>query len=177
MNKYIDVCTFIDRYVFVYLCTCMYVCMYEPYVCICICMLWRTSALASSVCGRCMFISSPSKSALYGVQAHSKTAYVNVCMYYVCMYVCMYLKKPLNRNVLHGNTLTLCAMIDILCRDGCRLNSTYVCMYVCMYVQYVCMYEVLRNVCNAYHVIVYHVSLYNIPHTQVHRRPLFVRIQ
>lgn len=29
------------------------------------------SALASSVCGRCMFISSPSKSALYGEQTHS----------------------------------------------------------------------------------------------------------
>jgi hypothetical protein len=68
---------------------CMYACMY---VCMCICMLWRTSALASSGFGRLMFISSPSKSALYGVQAHSKTAYVNVCMYmYVCIYVCIYI--------------------------------------------------------------------------------------
>ena len=29
------------------------------------------SARASSVCGRCKFISSPSKSALYGAQTHS----------------------------------------------------------------------------------------------------------
>lgn len=31
----------------------------------------RASARASSVCGRCKFISSPSKSALYGAQTHS----------------------------------------------------------------------------------------------------------
>ena len=31
----------------------------------------RASDFASSVCGRCKFISSPSKSALYGVQTHS----------------------------------------------------------------------------------------------------------
>ncbi len=81
----IDECTFIDTYVsvHVYMYVCMYACMYTwkvehplwmnvcMYVCMCTCMLWRTSALASSVCGRCMFISSPSKSALYGVQANS----------------------------------------------------------------------------------------------------------
>mmetsp|Transcript_31166 Transcript_31166/g.96457 ORF Transcript_31166/g.96457 Transcript_31166/m.96457 type:complete len:242 (+) Transcript_31166:1735-2460(+) len=59
------------------------------------------SARASSVWGRCMFISSPSKSALYGAQTHS-----------------------LKRNVRHGSTLTECAMMDSLWRDGWRLNST-----------------------------------------------------
>ena len=87
----------------------MYVCMY---VCMCICMLWLTSALASSVCGRCMFISSPSKSALYGVQAHSKTAYVNVqyvctCMY-VCMYICVYV---------YVNVCMFLHLIDVIATD------------------------------------------------------------
>mmetsp|Transcript_8521 Transcript_8521/g.15757 ORF Transcript_8521/g.15757 Transcript_8521/m.15757 type:complete len:204 (-) Transcript_8521:41-652(-) len=59
------------------------------------------SARASSVCGRWRFISSPSKSALYGLQQHS-----------------------LNRNVLQGITLALCAIIDTLWRDGCLLNNT-----------------------------------------------------
>jgi hypothetical protein len=155
---------------------CMYICMYVLYVCtvcMCICMLWRTSALASSVCGRCMFISSQSKSALYGVQAHSKTAYVNICMY-VCMYVDIKYRwietsSMENLNSMRHDRHLMQRWLPIE-------QHLYVCMYVCMYV---CFYEVLRDVhvCNAYHVIVYHVSLYNIPHTQVHRRPLFVRIQ
>ena len=48
-----------------------------------------------------MFISSPSKSALYGVQTHS-----------------------LKRSVRHGMMRARWAMMDILCSDGCRLNST-----------------------------------------------------
>ena len=61
----------------------------------------RASALASSVCGTCRFISSPSKSALYGAHTHS-----------------------LNRSVLPSSTLTRCAIIDSRCRDGCLLNRT-----------------------------------------------------
>mmetsp|Transcript_9145 Transcript_9145/g.27734 ORF Transcript_9145/g.27734 Transcript_9145/m.27734 type:complete len:209 (-) Transcript_9145:1195-1821(-) len=61
----------------------------------------RASVLASSVWGTWRFISSPSKSALYGVHTHS-----------------------LNLKVLHGITLTRCAMMDILCRDGCLLKRT-----------------------------------------------------
>ena len=48
-----------------------------------------------------MFISSPSKSALYGVQTHS-----------------------LKRSVRHGMMRARWAMMDILCSDGCRLNRT-----------------------------------------------------
>ena len=59
------------------------------------------SARASSVCGTCKFISSPSKSALYGEQTHS-----------------------LKRNVLWGMTRTRCDMIESLCSEGCRLKST-----------------------------------------------------
>jgi hypothetical protein len=59
------------------------------------------SARASSVCGRCRFISSPSKSALYGAHTHS-----------------------LKRNVRPDMTRARCAMIDSLCSDGCRLKST-----------------------------------------------------
>mmetsp|Transcript_3891 Transcript_3891/g.13707 ORF Transcript_3891/g.13707 Transcript_3891/m.13707 type:complete len:295 (-) Transcript_3891:837-1721(-) len=58
------------------------------------------SARASSVCGTCRFISSPSKSALYGAHTHS-----------------------LKRNVRHGITRTLCAMMDILWSEGWRLKS------------------------------------------------------
>lgn len=56
-----------------------------------------------------MFISSPSKSALNGVQAHS-----------------------LNRRVFHLSTLALKAMIDILCRDGYLLNSTISPFLMCL---------------------------------------------
>ena len=116
---------------------CMYVCMYELYVCICICMLSRTSALASSVCGRCMFISSPSKSALYGVQAHSKTAYVNVCMY-VCMYVCMcvcVLKKTVESKRPPWKHFNSMRHDRHLMQRWLPIEQhLYVCMYVCMYV-------------------------------------------
>ena len=47
-----------------------------------------------------MFISSPSKSALYGAQTHS-----------------------LNRSVRHGMIFARCAIMDILCRLGWRLKS------------------------------------------------------
>ena len=57
--------------------------------------MFLASARASTVCGTCIFISSPSKSALYGV-VHDKFM----------------------RNVLYGNTFTSCAMMDILCNDG-----------------------------------------------------------
>ena len=59
------------------------------------------SARDSSVCGRCRFISSPSKSALYGVQQHS-----------------------LKRKVRPGSTRARWHMMDILCSDGWRLKST-----------------------------------------------------
>mmetsp|Transcript_9614 Transcript_9614/g.20488 ORF Transcript_9614/g.20488 Transcript_9614/m.20488 type:complete len:225 (-) Transcript_9614:1184-1858(-) len=59
------------------------------------------SARASSVWGRCRFISSPSKSALKGEQAHS-----------------------LKRSVRQGRTLALKAMMEMRCREGWRLKST-----------------------------------------------------
>ncbi len=59
------------------------------------------SALASSLCSTCRFISSPSKSALYGGQTHR-----------------------LNLKVLSGMTRTACAIMDMRCSDGCLLNST-----------------------------------------------------
>mmetsp|Transcript_9760 Transcript_9760/g.36204 ORF Transcript_9760/g.36204 Transcript_9760/m.36204 type:complete len:246 (+) Transcript_9760:3709-4446(+) len=67
---------------------------------LCTAMSSTASARASSVCGQWMFISSPSKSALYGVHTHS-----------------------LKRSVRHGMTRARCAMMDILCSDGWRLNS------------------------------------------------------
>eukprot|EP00160_Parvularia_atlantis_P017066 Unigene5718_Nuclearia_a/m.17455 Unigene5718_Nuclearia_a/g.17455 ORF Unigene5718_Nuclearia_a/g.17455 Unigene5718_Nuclearia_a/m.17455 type:complete len:351 (+) Unigene5718_Nuclearia_a:973-2025(+) len=60
-----------------------------------------SSVRASSVCGTCRFISSPSKSALYGV-----------------------VTDRLRRKVEYGMTLTRWPIIDILCSDGWRLNST-----------------------------------------------------
>jgi hypothetical protein len=59
------------------------------------------SARVSSDCGTCKFISSPSKSALYGD-----------------------VTDKLSRKVEYGMSLTRCAIIDILCSDGCRLNKT-----------------------------------------------------
>eukprot|EP00659_Diplonema_papillatum_P008562 gene8561-biopygen8550 len=59
------------------------------------------SARASSVCGRWMFISSPSKSALYGAQQHS-----------------------LNRKVRYGRTRARWHIIEIRCSDGCLLKIT-----------------------------------------------------
>mmetsp|Transcript_32257 Transcript_32257/g.84393 ORF Transcript_32257/g.84393 Transcript_32257/m.84393 type:complete len:212 (+) Transcript_32257:1367-2002(+) len=58
------------------------------------------SARVSSDCGMCMFISSPSKSALYGV-VHDRFM----------------------RKVDHGRILTRCPIIDILCKVGWRLNT------------------------------------------------------
>jgi hypothetical protein len=52
-------------------------------------------------CGRCRFISSPSKSALKGLHTHS-----------------------LNRSVRPGRTTALNAMMDTRCRLGCLLKST-----------------------------------------------------
>ena len=59
------------------------------------------SALDSYVCKACKFISSPSKSALYGV-----------------------VQLKFNRNVLPERILARCAMIDIRCNEGWRLNKT-----------------------------------------------------
>ena len=59
------------------------------------------SARASCVCGTCMFISSPSKSALYGV-VHERFI----------------------RNVLCETTRTRCAISDMRWSDGCRLKIT-----------------------------------------------------
>src|SRR5207249_4973839 len=70
-------------------------------MCSCTRMRTRASARASSLCSTCRFISSPSKSALYG--GHT---------------------AKLKRNVLWGMTRTSCAIIDIRCSEGCRLNST-----------------------------------------------------
>jgi len=61
----------------------------------------QASARASSVCGKCRLISSPSKSALYGVQTHS-----------------------LNWKVRWGTTLALWHMMDSLCNEGWRFNRT-----------------------------------------------------
>ncbi|RNA23264.1 hypothetical protein BpHYR1_033063 [Brachionus plicatilis] len=60
----------------------------------------ETSARVSTDCGKCKFISSPSKSALYGV-----------------------VQLKFMRNVDHGNTLTLWPIMLILCKVGCRLNT------------------------------------------------------
>mmetsp|Transcript_35706 Transcript_35706/g.105539 ORF Transcript_35706/g.105539 Transcript_35706/m.105539 type:complete len:249 (-) Transcript_35706:903-1649(-) len=62
---------------------------------------WSASARASSVCGRCRFISSPSKSALKGPQQHS-----------------------LKRSVRYVRTRARNAWMDRRCRDGWRLKST-----------------------------------------------------
>lgn len=64
-------------------------------------MISENSAFASGDCGTCMFISSPSKSALYG----------DVTL-------------RLSRKVEYGRIRTLWHIIDILCRDGWRLNRT-----------------------------------------------------
>ena len=64
-------------------------------------MIAIASALASGVCGTCMFISSPSKSALYG----------DVTL-------------RLRRKVECGRMRTRWPIIDILCSEGWRLNST-----------------------------------------------------
>ena len=61
----------------------------------------RASARVSLLCGTCMFISSPSKSALYGE-----------------------VTERLSLKVEYGRIFTRCPMMDILCRLGCRLNST-----------------------------------------------------
>mmetsp|Transcript_14849 Transcript_14849/g.44421 ORF Transcript_14849/g.44421 Transcript_14849/m.44421 type:complete len:351 (-) Transcript_14849:1317-2369(-) len=64
-------------------------------------MISAASARVSIDWSTCKFISSPSKSALYG-DVHERFI----------------------RNVEYGKILTRCAMIDILCNDGCRLNIT-----------------------------------------------------
>ena len=65
------------------------------------CIRYLASACASSDCGTCRFISSPSKSALYG-------HVTDTCI----------------RIVLPGSILTVCAMIESLCSVGCLLIST-----------------------------------------------------
>lgn len=61
----------------------------------------KTSALVSNDWGTCIFISSPSKSALYGD-----------------------VTDKFNRKVEYGMILILCPIIDILCRLGCLLKRT-----------------------------------------------------
>ena len=106
--------------------------------------------LASSVCGKCKFISSPSKSALYGPQQHSLNLHthtkkeenresMSTYIRYICTHYTLYTPtlthyvfthslthslKSTYLKVLQGKTLTRCAIIDILCSDGWRLNST-----------------------------------------------------
>mmetsp|Transcript_7611 Transcript_7611/g.21335 ORF Transcript_7611/g.21335 Transcript_7611/m.21335 type:complete len:209 (+) Transcript_7611:3346-3972(+) len=63
-------------------------------------MICSSSAFAATDCGTCKFISSPSKSALYGD-----------------------VTERFSRNVEWSSTLTRCAMIDILWSDGWRLNT------------------------------------------------------
>lgn len=70
-------------------------------ICLGICMISLASAFVSNDWGTNIFISSPSKSALYGV-----------------------VTERLSLNVDQGKTLTLCPMIDILCNEGCQLKST-----------------------------------------------------
>ena len=67
----------------------------------CTCMRILASARASSDCRTCRFISSPSKSALYGGQS-----------------------VRLNLKVRPSMILTRCAIMDILCSEGCLLNRT-----------------------------------------------------
>ena len=67
-----------------------------------------TSARVSIDCGRCMFISSPSKSALYGGVTE--------------MFIL---------NVEYGMMRTRWPMMDILCREGWRLNSTQSPLIMC----------------------------------------------
>mmetsp|Transcript_2264 Transcript_2264/g.6839 ORF Transcript_2264/g.6839 Transcript_2264/m.6839 type:complete len:247 (-) Transcript_2264:1409-2149(-) len=64
-------------------------------------MISDASARVSMDCITCRFISSPSKSALYGAQTHS-----------------------LKRKVRHGTTRARCAMMESLCSDGWRLKRT-----------------------------------------------------
>src|SRR5207249_2683797 len=63
-------------------------------MCSCTRIRTRASARASSLCRTCRFISSPSKSALYGGQT-----------------------ARLKRNVLCGITRTSCAIMDIRCKE------------------------------------------------------------
>ena len=72
-----------------------------------------TSALVSIDWGKCMFISSPSKSALYGGVTE------------------MFMRK-----VEYGMMRTRCPMMDILCSDGCRLNSTQSPLIMCRSTRY-----------------------------------------
>jgi drug/metabolite transporter (DMT)-like permease len=67
------------------------------------------SVLASSVCGTCTFISSPSKSALYG--GHTLGFILKV---------------------LYGITTTLWAIMEILWSDGCLLKSTVSPFLMCL---------------------------------------------
>mmetsp|Transcript_35662 Transcript_35662/g.80984 ORF Transcript_35662/g.80984 Transcript_35662/m.80984 type:complete len:202 (-) Transcript_35662:1364-1969(-) len=64
-------------------------------------MISAASARVSIVCITCRFISSPSKSALYGE-----------------------VQDRFIRKVEYGMIRTRCAMMDILCSDGWRLNMT-----------------------------------------------------
>ena len=69
-------------------------------ICLGTIMISDTSARVSTDCGKCRFISSPSKSALYGV-----------------------VQLRFIRKVDQGSTLTRWPIIDILCKVGCRLNT------------------------------------------------------
>ena len=71
------------------------------------------SARASSLWGTCRFISSPSKSALYG-------GHTDGC----------------RRNVLPGSTRTWWAIMDIWWSDGCLLNITMSPSIRCLSIRY-----------------------------------------
>mmetsp|Transcript_600 Transcript_600/g.1256 ORF Transcript_600/g.1256 Transcript_600/m.1256 type:complete len:240 (+) Transcript_600:3273-3992(+) len=71
-------------------------------------MTLEISDLVSYDWGRCRFISSPSKSALYGE-----------------------VTERLSRNVEYGMIFTRCPIIDILCSDGCRLKITQSSSCIC----------------------------------------------
>jgi len=70
-------------------------------MCSCTFIRMCASALASSLCRTCRFISSPSKSALYGGQT-----------------------QRFRRKVFPGMTFTTWAIMDMRCREGCLLNRT-----------------------------------------------------
>lgn len=70
-------------------------------ICLGMCIISFASAFVSKDWGTNIFISSPSKSALYGV-----------------------VTERLSLNVDQGNTFTQWPMIDILCKEGCQLKST-----------------------------------------------------
>ena len=101
-NSLIAVCMYIDTvcmyYMYVCMCVYMYVCMYCMYVCMCVCMY---------VCGTCFgwpfllrfwlllfyllkyLCFPPAKNSTHIARETTQSQLRNVCMAYLCTYVCM----------------------------------------------------------------------------------------